>query len=60
VEEDGKRRREPLEYGASCWEAYLALASQAQGDRYALLEFVRDDSPEQLLADAAALRGWLG
>ncbi len=59
VGEDGKRRREPLELGAACWERYLGLAGQARGDRYALLEFVRDDSPEQLLADAAALRGWL-
>lgn len=60
VVRDGKRSREPLAAGADCWSSYLALANQASGDRYALLEFVRDDSPEQLLADAETLRQWLG
>lgn len=60
VTEEGGRRREPLASGRELWEGYLALAQEAPGDRYALLEFVRDDSPEQLLADAATLREWLG
>ena len=59
VTEEGERRREPLASGRAVWEGYLALAHKAPGDRYALLEFVRDDSPEQLLADAKTLRAWL-
>jgi len=53
--QDGKRVREPLAAGADRCAQYLALARQAQGDRWALLEFVRDDDPEQLIADAATL-----
>jgi len=59
VVQDGKRSREPLAAGATPWAPYLDLARQAPGDRYALLEFVRDDSPDQLLTDAATLRQWL-
>jgi len=35
------------------------VADAARGDLYALLEFVRDDAPAQLAADAATLRRWL-
>jgi sugar phosphate isomerase/epimerase len=53
---DGKRAREPLAAGHSIWSRYLDLARQAEGDRWVLLEFVRNDDPEQLVADADALR----
>ena len=53
--QDGKRVREPLATGTDRCAQYLAVADQAQGDRWALLEFVRDDDPEQLVADAATL-----
>jgi sugar phosphate isomerase/epimerase len=56
---DGKRAREPLANGQDLWAQYLDLADQAAGDRWGLLEFVRDDDPEQLVADAATLRQWL-
>jgi sugar phosphate isomerase/epimerase len=47
--------RLPLAQGRDRWRAYLALAAQAPGERYVSLEFVKDDSPRQLLQDAAAL-----
>ena len=58
---DGDRR--PLEEGVDLWPEALLLARTPgtwAGDRAALLEFVRGDDPEQLAADAAALRRWLG
>ncbi len=49
--------RERLPLAAHEWARYLSLAD---GDRYALLEFVAGDDPEQLAADAATLRRLLG
>lgn len=49
------RDRLPLASQASAWAGYLKLAASATGDRYALLEFVADDHPAQLAADAATL-----
>ena len=37
------------------WRQYLKAIRDARGDRYALLEFVRADDPEQFLRDAAVL-----
>ena len=57
--DDGDRR--PLLEGEH-WPALLAVlatATRFEGDRYAFLEFVRDDGPEQLIADAEVLRRWL-
>jgi 3-dehydroshikimate dehydratase len=47
-----------LESGSEAWAAYLAKASKC-GDLYASLEFVADDDPERMAADAAILREWL-
>jgi len=52
------RERLTLESGTPAWLAYLARASKC-GDIFASLEFVADDDPERMLADAATLRGWL-
>jgi len=53
--------RLPLADGADLWPGALALASPVSPeDRVAFLEFVRDDDVDQLVADAATLRGWLG
>jgi hypothetical protein len=49
--------RLPLEAGAALWPAALRLAEDVA--RVAYLEFVRDDDPEQLRADAETLRSWL-
>lgn len=51
--------RRPLAEGAWLWPACLEVAAAGNADRYALLEFVRDDQPEQLVYDAATLRNWL-
>ncbi len=52
--------RQPLEQGESEWKQYLARIRKAAGDRYVMIEFVKDDSPEAFLRDAATLRKWLG
>jgi len=52
-EKDGARC--PLGDGMDVWRAYFAAAPDLAG-RYALLEFVQGDEPEQLMRDAAVLR----
>jgi sugar phosphate isomerase/epimerase len=44
--------------GETAWKAYLARAKEA-ADMFAMLEFVKGDDPEQMVRDAATLRGWL-
>jgi sugar phosphate isomerase/epimerase len=52
--------RRPLVEGVEAWPAWMGrLASAGQHPDY-LLEFVRDDNPSDLFADAAALRSWIG
>jgi sugar phosphate isomerase/epimerase len=51
--------RLPLADHAGQWQAYLAQVAALPDDRYALLEFVRHDDPQQFLADAATLKRWL-
>jgi sugar phosphate isomerase/epimerase len=52
--------REPLADGESAWRRYLAAARPAMPDgSFALLEFVKEDEPEQFLRDAQTLRKWL-
>jgi 3-dehydroshikimate dehydratase len=51
--------RLPLEQGESDWAQYLDRIRQAAGDRYVMIEFEKDDSPEAFLRDAATLRKWL-
>lgn len=50
--------RRPLGEGLSDWRRYLSVPL-SEGEHFALLEFVRDDSPEQFLADAAVLKTML-
>ena len=52
------RARLPLAEGHEVWQRCLAKAAAA-GGVFAMLEFVRENSPEQFLADAAVLREWL-
>jgi sugar phosphate isomerase/epimerase len=52
--------RHPLADGAKNWAAYLKTIAAVGGDRYVLIEFVKGDSPDAFLADAAALKSWLG
>jgi 3-dehydroshikimate dehydratase len=51
--------RRPLAEGAGVWRRYLAQIAATERDHFALLEFVRDDDPQQFLADARALNAWL-
>ena len=51
----GEERR-PLEEGKEEWKQYLEVAAAAPGEHSAMLEFVRDDSPEAFLEDAKTLR----
>ncbi len=52
---DGKCDRKPLADGEERWKAFFAEFQPP----YALIEFVKGDAPEQFLADAEALKGWL-
>lgn len=52
-----------LAAGEPLWRGALDVAAEGGrwvGRRWAYLEFVRDDDPEQLQRDAASLRRWLG
>ncbi len=57
-ENDGVVRR-PLDEGQGAWQTYFDAVDEPGVERFASLEFVKDDSVDQFLADAAALRGWL-
>jgi sugar phosphate isomerase/epimerase len=54
--QDGKTIRQPLVEGSDEWREYLKALPIDDRERYALLEFVRDDRPEQLFEDADCLR----
>ncbi|MDD5728453.1 MAG: sugar phosphate isomerase/epimerase [Victivallales bacterium] len=47
--------RLPLADGFSRWQKYLSSVAADSQDYWALLEFVKNDDPEQFLADAAVL-----
>ena len=51
--------RRPLAEGANRWLRYLELAATVPGDRFAMLEFVANDDPAVLGAEAATLKQWL-
>ncbi|MGE4489313.1 MAG: sugar phosphate isomerase/epimerase family protein [Kiritimatiellales bacterium] len=50
--------RLPLAAGRTEWPRYFS-ADFLDGDHYALLEFVKDDDPEQFRRDATVLKKWL-
>jgi hypothetical protein len=51
--------RRPLAEGAPAWRRYLACAAEEERDRWAFIEFVPDDDPDALPAEARTLRRWL-
>lgn len=53
-------QRAPLADGAAAWKAYLKILADAEKQCPLLLEFVKDDEPEQLISDAATLKQWIG
>lgn len=50
----------PFSEGLIEWERYLRQLKTDNGTRYLLMEFVKDDKPDQFLADAKALRKLAG
>ncbi|MFO7725745.1 MAG: TIM barrel protein [Oceanipulchritudo sp.] len=58
--EDGTIERRPLSEGRHRWQAYFKAMDPLPGERYAMLEFVRNDELGQLSEDAAALHAMLG
>ncbi|WP_019537470.1 sugar phosphate isomerase/epimerase family protein [Paenibacillus ginsengihumi] len=50
-----ERDRRPLSEGEGDWLRYLQEAAALPGDRYALLEFVKDDATSQFMEDAKHL-----
>ena len=57
--EGQNRDQRPLAEGADIWMKYLAELRRGGSRRYAMLEFVRGETDEQFLADAATLREWV-
>ncbi len=47
--------RQPLASGVNRWRKYFKLIGSSGQDHFALLEFVKDDSPEQVIKDAKIL-----
>jgi 3-dehydroshikimate dehydratase len=52
----GAPERRPLEEGRIAWQQFLSIAGEVIGNRWAMIEFVAGDAPEQLHRDAAILR----
>ncbi|WP_028608548.1 sugar phosphate isomerase/epimerase family protein [Paenibacillus harenae] len=52
--------RRPLSDGREEWERYLKEAAETSRTHYALLEFVKDNAPEQFLKDAELLKSIIG
>lgn len=48
--------KRPLAEGKNEWLKYLSLVKELKEDRYAMLEFVMDNEPEQFLRDSATLK----
>jgi 3-dehydroshikimate dehydratase len=57
---NGKSDQTRLEEGKEQWLEYFRIVSQTGRNHHALIEFVRDDTPESFLSDASALRKMIG
>lgn len=57
---DGQHERLLLEAQTVAWAQYFAKIATTGRDHIAMIEFVRDDTPENFLKDAATLKAWLG
>lgn len=51
--------RRPLSEGQTDWLPYLKTVAVAGKACFCLLEFVREDRPEQLVEDVSALKDWI-
>lgn len=52
--------RHPLREGTRRWQSYFEIAGATGKDHWALLEFVKDESKQQLKEDAATLKELIG
>jgi 3-dehydroshikimate dehydratase len=52
--------RNPLADGLAEWTDYMNIIREVKGQRYALLEFVKDNDPQQFLQDAETLQQIVG
>jgi len=52
----GRKDARPLMDGAAQWQRFLDIVLKIEGDRFIILEFVKDDAPEQFIEDAKVLR----
>jgi sugar phosphate isomerase/epimerase len=57
-DDEGEVARRPLADGAEAWQQYFEKIATADRIHYAMIEFVRDDAPEQFLEDAETLKEW--
>lgn len=48
--------RLPLSDGTDVWKKYLEVIRTVEGNRFCMMEFVKDDDPEQFLLDASVLK----
>lgn len=48
--------RRPLAEGKARWESYFAALKDLPGERYAMIEFVKDDELKQLIEDLEVLK----
>lgn len=53
------RTRLPLSEGTANWQYYLEQFRTTGREHYLMLEFVKDNDPEQFKQDAAVLKEWL-
>lgn len=53
---DGALTQHPLAAHIGDWKEYFSIASALPSNRYAMLEFVKNDSQEQFLEDAETLK----
>ena len=56
---DGQRERMLLDAKTEEWAQYLTQVAATGRDHYAMIEFVRDNEPENFLKDAETLKQWL-
>lgn len=56
---DDEYRRYPLADGTQTWEKYLQILKNADISTKLIMEFVRNDDPDQFLTDAAVLKEWI-
>lgn len=53
------RKKLPLSDGEKNWEYYLDQIETTGRDHYLMLEFVKDNDPQQFLRDAIVLKQWI-